>query len=45
VNALVGLGWSERSARETVQEVSTPEMSDKQLLKAALQVLAKARKR
>lgn len=45
VNALVGLGWSERSARDTVQEVSTPEMSDKQLLKAALQVLAKARKR
>lgn len=45
VNALVGLGWSERLARETVHEVGDAEMSEKQLLKAALQVLAKAKKR
>jgi Holliday junction DNA helicase RuvA len=44
VGALVGLGWSDRQAREALQQVLTSEMSDKQLLKAALQVLSKARK-
>jgi holliday junction DNA helicase RuvA len=44
VGALVGLGWSERQAREALQEVGTQEMDDKQLLRAALQVLSKARK-
>jgi Holliday junction DNA helicase RuvA len=44
VGALVGLGWSDRQAREALQQVVTSEMSDKQLLKAALQVLSKARK-
>jgi Holliday junction DNA helicase RuvA len=44
VGALVGLGWSDRQAREALQQVVTNEMSDKQLLKAALQVLSKARK-
>ena len=44
VGALVGLGWSDRQSREALQQVVTNEMSDKQLLKAALQVLSKARK-
>lgn len=44
VSALVGLGWSERQARDTVHEVGVEAMSDKELLKAALQVLSKARK-
>ncbi len=44
VTALVGLGWSERQARDALQQVSAKGMSDKQLLKAALQVLSKARK-
>jgi Holliday junction DNA helicase RuvA len=44
VNALVGLGWSERQSRDVLQQVGTKDMSDKQLLKAALQVLSKARK-
>ncbi len=44
VSALVGLGWSERQARDALQQVGTKDMSDKQLLKAALQVLSKARK-
>lgn len=44
VGALVGLGWSDRQAREALQQVVTSEMSDKQLLRAALQVLSKARK-
>lgn len=45
VSALIGLGWSERQARETVHEVGAQGMSDKELLKASLQVLSKARKR
>ena len=44
VSALVGLGWSERQSRDVLQQVGTKDMSDKQLLKAALQVLSKARK-
>ena len=44
VNALVGLGWGERQARDAVHEVGNPEMSDKDLLKAALRTLSKARK-
>jgi Holliday junction DNA helicase RuvA len=44
VSALVGLGWSERQAREALQQVGSKDFSDKQLLKAALQVLSKARK-
>lgn len=44
VTGLVGLGWSERQAREAVAAASTPEQTDKELLKAALQMLSKARK-
>jgi holliday junction DNA helicase RuvA len=44
VSALVGLGWSERQARDALQQVGSKDLSDKQLLKAALQVLSKARK-
>ena len=44
VNALVGLGWSERQARDAVHEVGNPGMTDKELLKAALKNLSKARK-
>lgn len=44
VSALVGLGWSERQSREALQLVKTEDLDDKQLLKAALQVLSKARK-
>lgn len=44
VAGLIGLGWSERQSREAVSAVSSSEMSDKELLKAALQILSKARK-
>jgi len=44
VNALVGLGWSERQARDAAHEVGNPGMTDKELLKAALKTLSKARK-
>ena len=44
ITALVGLGWSERQARETIHEVGESGMSDKDLLKAALKTLSKARK-
>lgn len=44
VSALIGLGWSERQARDAIHEVGEASMSDKELLKAALQVLSKARK-
>ena len=44
VSALVGLGWSERQSRDALQQVATKDMTDKQLLKSALQVLSKARK-
>ena len=44
VNALVGLGWSERQARDAVHEVGNPGMTDKELLKAALRNLSKVRK-
>jgi holliday junction DNA helicase RuvA len=43
VSALVGLGWSERQSRDALQQVASKDFSDKQLLKAALQVLSKAR--
>jgi holliday junction DNA helicase RuvA len=44
VAGLMGLGWSERQAREAAATVADPNKSDKELLKAALQVLSKARK-
>lgn len=44
VSALVGLGWSEREARDALQQVDAKGLSDKQQLKSALQVLSKARK-
>ena len=44
VSALVGLGWSERQSRDALQQVGTNELDEKQLLKAALQALSKARK-
>jgi Holliday junction DNA helicase RuvA len=45
VNALMSLGWNEKLSRETVHQVGTADMTDKQLLKAALQVLSKAKSR
>ncbi len=44
VAGLVGLGWSERQAREAMAKVADPNKTDKELLKAALQILSKARK-
>lgn len=44
IQGLIGLGWSEKQARDTVFEVARQEMSDKEVLKAALQVLSKGRK-
>jgi holliday junction DNA helicase RuvA len=44
VSALVGLGWSERQAREALQQVGAKGLSDKEQLKSALQALSKARK-
>ena len=42
VEALVGLGYSEKEATITVRKVSSPNMSDQDILKLALQHLAKA---
>lgn len=42
VDALVGLGYSEKEATITVRKVSSPNMSDQDILKLALQHLAKA---
>ena len=42
VDALVGLGYSEKEATITVRKVSSPNMSDQDILKLALQYLAKA---
>lgn len=44
VAGLIGLGWSERQSREAVASVASQDMTDKELLKAALQILSKARK-
>lgn len=44
LSALVGLGWSERQSRDALLQVGAKDMNDKQLLKAALQILSKARK-
>jgi Holliday junction DNA helicase RuvA len=44
VAGLIGLGWSERQSREAVAAVASPDRTDKELLKAALQILSKARK-
>jgi Holliday junction DNA helicase RuvA len=44
VAGLIGLGWSERQAREAAAKVADPNKSDKELLKEALQILSKARK-
>jgi holliday junction DNA helicase RuvA len=44
VEGLIGLGWSERQARDAVASVAEAEMTDRELLKAALQILSKARK-
>jgi len=44
VNGLIGLGWSERESREAVAKVASAGQSDKDVLKAALQILSKARK-
>ena len=44
LSALVGLGWSERQSRDALLQVDAKDMNDKQLLKAALQILSKARK-
>lgn len=43
VAGLIGLGWSERQSREAVASVGSQDMTDKELLKAALQILSKAR--
>lgn len=42
VEALIGLGYSEKEASITVRKVSSPNMSDQDILKLALQHLAKA---
>ncbi len=42
VEALIGLGYSEKEAIITVRKVSSPNMSDQDILKLALQHLAKA---
>jgi Holliday junction resolvasome RuvABC DNA-binding subunit len=42
VEALIGLGYSEKEATSTVRKVSSPNMSDQDILKLALQHLAKA---
>lgn len=42
VDALVGLGYSEKEATITVRKVSSPNMSDQDILKLALQHLAKS---
>jgi len=44
VAGLVGLGWSERQSREAVASVASSSKTDKELLRAALQILSKARK-
>jgi len=44
VAGLIGLGWSERQSREAVASVASSDKTDKELLKAALQILSKARK-
>ena len=44
VAGLIGLGWSERQSREAVASVASQDMTDKELLKAALQILSKVRK-
>ena len=44
VAGLIGLGWSERQARQAAAKVADPSKTDKELLKAALQILSKARK-
>lgn len=44
VAGLVGLGWSERESRNAVASVEGLNTTDKELLKAALQVLSKGRK-
>jgi Holliday junction DNA helicase RuvA len=41
VEALIGLGYSEKEAMIAVRKVSSPNMSDKDILKLALQHLAK----
>ena len=42
VDALIGLGYSEREATLAVRKVSKPNLSDQDVLKLALQQLAKA---
>lgn len=44
VAALIGLGWSERQSREAISRSATAGMSNQEVLKAALKLLAKARK-
>jgi Holliday junction DNA helicase RuvA len=44
VAGLIGLGWSERASRDAVSQVATADQSEQQLLRAALQILSKARK-
>lgn len=44
ISALIGLGWSEKQARDAVTQVTGDAMSEKELLRAALQKLSKARK-
>lgn len=44
VAGLIGLGWSEKQSREAVGLVNQTDLSEKQVLKAALQILSKVRK-
>ncbi|MFM1906175.1 MAG: hypothetical protein RIT32_971 [Actinomycetota bacterium] len=42
VNALINLGWSEKVARQTLNEISEPNLDTASLLRAALAKLAKS---
>jgi Holliday junction DNA helicase RuvA len=44
VAALIGLGYSERSAKKAVEETSEPKMTEADLLRGALSQLANARR-
>lgn len=45
VSALVGLGWSERQARDSASKVADSELTDQQILKAALKELSRTGKK
>lgn len=44
LTALIGLGWSEKLAREAVEKVYSPEASEKEILKLALSYLSRGKR-